>query len=193
MQKTEQGLLLAPTDLGNFLGCRHRSGLDLVTAAGGPKPPFRDSPVLEDLQQRGIEHERAYLEWLEDQGLEVVRAGGQDPAAGTGLEATLAHMGSGVDVIYQGTLADEGWSGRPDFLRKVSTSSSLGEWSYEACDAKTRSRDSGGGGPATLCVLADARNRPGYPAGPDACGHAWPGLRTPELPSGRVRPRTSGC
>ena len=136
MQKTEQGLRLAPTDLGNFLGCRHRSGLDWVTAAGGPKPPFRDSPVLEDLQKRGMEHERAYLEWLEDQGLQVVRTGGQDPAAGTGLEATLAHMASGVEVIYQGTLADEGWSGRPDFLRKVSTPSSLGEWSYEACAAK---------------------------------------------------------
>ena len=153
MQKTEQGLRLAPTDLGNFLGCRHRSGLDWVTAEGGPKPPFRDSPVLEDLQKRGMEHERAYLEWLEDQGLEVVRAGGQDPAAGTGLEATLAHMGSGVDVIYQGTLADEGWSGRPDFLRKVSTSSSLGEWSYEACDAKL-ARETRAGAVLQLCVYS---------------------------------------
>ena len=64
MQKKTQGLLLAPTDLGNFLTCRHLSGLDLATAEGGPKPPFRRSPVLDDLRERGIEHEKAYLGWL---------------------------------------------------------------------------------------------------------------------------------
>ena len=155
MQKTERGLLLAPTDLGNFLGCRHRSGLDLGTAEGGPKPPFRQSPVLDDLREKGLEHERAYLEWLKGQGLEVAGAGGQDSTAGTGVQATLTHMRSGVDVIYQGTLADEGWSGRPDFLRKVSTPSSLGEWSYEAYDAKL-ARETRAGALLQLCVYAQS-------------------------------------
>ncbi|MDE0444687.1 MAG: TM0106 family RecB-like putative nuclease [Gammaproteobacteria bacterium] len=155
MRKTEQGLRLAPTDLGNFLGCRHRSGLDLGTAEGGPKPPFRHSPVLDDLREKGIEHETAYLEWLVAQGLEVVRAGGQDASVGTGLQATLAHMRSGVDVIYQGTLEDDGWSGRPDFLRKVLTPSSLGNWSYEAYDAKL-ARETRGGALLQLCVYSES-------------------------------------
>ena len=153
MQKTEKGLLLAPTDLGNFLGCRHRSGLDVRAAEGGPKPPFRQSPVLDDLRERGLEHETAYLEWLEAQDLEVARAGGQDSGVGPGLQGTLALMRSGVDVIYQGTLADEGWSGRPDFLRKVSTPSNLGDWSYEAYDAKL-ARETRAGALLQLCVYS---------------------------------------
>ena len=155
MQKTTQGLLLAPTDLGNFLTCRHLSGLDLATAEGGPKPPFRRSPVLDDLRERGIEHEKAYLGWLRAQGLEVARTDGHGPTVGTGLQATLAHMQSGVDVIYQGTLADDGWSGRPDFLRKVSTPSSLGEWSYEAYDAKL-ARETRAAAVLQLCVYSQS-------------------------------------
>ncbi|MDE0350543.1 MAG: TM0106 family RecB-like putative nuclease, partial [Gammaproteobacteria bacterium] len=155
MQKTEKGLLLAPTDLGNFLGCRHRSGLDLGAQEGGPTAPFRASPVLDDLQQKGIEHEKAYRAWLEAQGLEVAVAGGPDSSVGTGLEATLAHMRSGADVIYQGTLADEGWSGRPDFLRKVSTPSDLGDWSYEAYDAKL-ARETRAGALLQLCVYSQS-------------------------------------
>lgn len=155
MQKTEKGLLLAPTDLGNFLGCRHRSRLDLGAEEGGPKPPFRPSPVLEDLQEKGIEHEKAYLRWLETEGLEVARAGGRDSSVGTGLQATLARMRSGLDVIYQGTLADEGWSGRPDFLRKVPTPSKLGEWSYEAYDAKL-ARETRAGALLQLCVYSQS-------------------------------------
>jgi len=109
--------------------------------------------VLDDLREKGIEHETAYLEWLEAQGLEVARAGGQDTSVGTGLQATLAHMQSGVDVIYQGTLEDDGWSGRPDFLRKVLTPSSLGDWSYEAYDAKL-ARETRGGALLQLCVYS---------------------------------------
>ncbi|MDE0692447.1 MAG: TM0106 family RecB-like putative nuclease [Gammaproteobacteria bacterium] len=155
MQKTEKGLLLAPTDLGNFLGCRHRSGLDLGATEGGPTPPFRRSPVLDDLREKGIEHEKAYLEWLKAQGLEVAGADGPDSSVGTGLKGTLAQMRSGVDVIYQGTLADGGWSGRPDFLRKVSTASDLGDWSYEAYDAKL-ARETRAGAVLQLCVYSES-------------------------------------
>ena len=64
-------------------------------------------------------------------------------------------MRSGVDVIYQGTLADEGWSGRPDFLRKVSTPSDLGDWSYEAYDAKL-ARETRAGALLQLCVYSQS-------------------------------------
>ena len=124
-------------------------------ACGGRRPEtaFSPQPGLDDLRERGIEHEQAYLEWLEAQGLQVAGADGHDPSLGTGLQATLAHMRSGVDVIYQGTLADDGWSGRPDFLRKVSTPSSLGEWSYEAYDAKL-ARETRAGAVLQLCVYS---------------------------------------
>ena len=46
--------------------------------------------------------------------------------------ATLDAMRRGVEVIYQGVLADGAWVGRPDFLVREATSneakSALGDW-----------------------------------------------------------------
>ncbi len=38
-------------------------------------------------------------------------------------------MRDGVDIIYQAVLADDTWSGRADFLRKVDLPGDLGKWS----------------------------------------------------------------
>ena len=38
-------------------------------------------------------------------------------------------MWDGVDIIYQAVLADDTWSGRADFLRKVDLPGDLGKWS----------------------------------------------------------------
>ncbi|MCC6996189.1 MAG: TM0106 family RecB-like putative nuclease [Deltaproteobacteria bacterium] len=53
-----------------------------------------------------------------------------------GAAATLAAMRRGDRLIYQGTLQDATWRGRPDFLLRVDTPSALGAWSYEISDAK---------------------------------------------------------
>ena len=45
-------------------------------------------------------------------------------------------MKDGVDVVYQGVLASDGWRGQADFLMRVETPSALGAWSYEALDTK---------------------------------------------------------
>ena len=45
-------------------------------------------------------------------------------------------MRDGVDVVYQGVLASDGWRGQADFLMRVETPSALGAWSYEALDTK---------------------------------------------------------
>ena len=147
MQQTAEGLLVAPTDLGNFLGCRHLSVLDLGAARGSTKPPFRYSPMLEDLQKKGMEHEKAYLDWLRDQGLAIVDAAGPD------VQAIIAEMLAGVDVIYQAALSDDGWAGRADFLRKVPTPSHLGDWSYEVYDTKL-ARDTRAATILQLCVYS---------------------------------------
>ena len=101
--------------------------------------PARYDPLLEDLRVRGLRHETAYLERLRAEGLRIAGAdkteSGGD-AVQLDLEATLAAMHAGDDVIYQATLADDVWSGRVDFLRKVETPSGLGAWSYEVVDTK---------------------------------------------------------
>ena len=147
MQQTTGGLSLAPTDLGNFLGCRHLSILDLAVAQGTAKRPHRHSPVLEDLREKGMEHEKAYLAWLQAKRVVVVNVAGYD------VRATADEMRAGVDVIYQATLGDDRWSGRPDFLRKVSTPSRLGDWSYEVYDTKL-ARDTRAATILQLCVYS---------------------------------------
>ena len=161
MKQTDHILLRAPTDLSNFLGCRHLSALDLRVARGEAKRPARYDVVLEDLRARGLAHERAYLARLRDLGLTIAGA----DAAAEGVEAageapvflnagaTLAAMRSGVDVIYQATLEREAWSGRVDFLRKVDTPSQLGDWSYEAYDTKL-ARETKAGTILQLCVYS---------------------------------------
>ena len=116
MKQTTKALVRAPTDLSNFLGCRHLSALDLCAARGELQRPVRYDEVREELRERGRAHEQAYLAHLRAQGLCV--AGDEGDSTN---EATLAAMHSGVDVIYQATLEHDVWSGRVDFLRKVDT------------------------------------------------------------------------
>ncbi len=45
-------------------------------------------------------------------------------------------MRAGAEVVYQATFFDGQWGGRSDFLRRVSTPSRLGSWSYEVVETK---------------------------------------------------------
>ena len=149
-------LLLAPTDLGNFLSCRHLVSLDLAAARGETERPVRYDALVEDLRARGHRHERAYLERLREEGLTI--AGDADHPEGEqppfhGPEETLAAMRAGIEVVYQPWLEDETWSGRVDFLRRVETPSELGSWSYEAFDTKL-ARDTRAETILQLCVYS---------------------------------------
>ncbi len=128
-------LTLSATDLSNFLGCHHRTALEMDFAAGILHRPRFVDPLLELLFKKGLEHENAHLESLRASGKEVVDLSGilndLDPVA-----ATLAAMHAGVDVIYQGALRDEQWYGKPDLLVRIARPSALGDWSYEIHDTK---------------------------------------------------------
>ncbi|TMQ72024.1 MAG: hypothetical protein E6K80_03890, partial [Candidatus Eisenbacteria bacterium] len=60
---------LAATDLANHLACPHVTTLDRAAAEGRIEPPHWRRPGLDALRERGIEHERAYLDHLEADGL----------------------------------------------------------------------------------------------------------------------------
>ena len=63
-----QDLVLSATDLANFLGCRHRTALDLSVAFQKRRRPYRDDPLLEALWQRGLEHEKRFVDSLRGAG-----------------------------------------------------------------------------------------------------------------------------
>lgn len=156
MHRVTKNIVLAPTDLGNFLSCRHLSRRDLAAANGQVKRPVRYGPVLEELRARGAAHETAYLKYLEEEGLSVVRLSDESSAAETadGRKAkTLAAMRHGADVIYQASLAHKHWAGRADFLRRVEVPSALGDWSYEVYDTKL-ARETRASTVLQLCVYS---------------------------------------
>lgn len=158
MKKTAKNrLTLAPTDLSNFLSCRHLTTLDADAALSGQRRPKREGPAIEALRQRGLAHEARYLEHLESQGLRVVTIGDEDDfssaAREQGQRDTLAAMQGGVDVIFQAWLADKPFSGRADFIVKVDKPSQLGDWSYEVIDTKL-ARETKAGTILQLCVYS---------------------------------------
>ena len=135
MQRSGAQLLLSATDLSNFLSCRHLTALDMAAALGKRRRPHWDDPLLQILFDRGLEHERTYVESLKAQGLQVVTfADVKDRDAA--VAQTLDAMRSGVAVIVQGALRDGRWYGRPDVLQRVPKASGLGAWSYEVSDTK---------------------------------------------------------
>src|SRR5688572_26136552 len=125
-------LVLSPTDLSSFLGCRHRIGLDLAVAVGALGRPEWTDPLGHALRERGRAHEQHYVTWLRGEGLQVLDlAEHAEPEAGT-REA----MRQGVAVLYQAVLTGDGWRGHADILRRVERPSRLGAWSYEVHDTK---------------------------------------------------------
>ena len=135
MRLLDGTLTLSATDLASFLGCRHKTALDMEAAAGLRDRPHFDDPILELLFQRGTDHEKAYVESLRASGLSVTDLTQVIDRAQL-LDATVEAMRAGTDVIVQGALAHGQWFGKPDLLQRVETPSALGAWSYEVADTK---------------------------------------------------------
>src|SRR5215203_4179028 len=139
MQRLDGRLVLSPTDLTLHQECAHLTRLDIGVAAGEWAAP--DVETTEELQfvfDRGMAHEEKYLASLEATGATVARietvfdASGRRQAEAQTVEA----MRRGVDVVYQGAFFDGAWGGQADFLLRVETPSTFGDWSYEIADTK---------------------------------------------------------
>ncbi|MFN8175841.1 MAG: TM0106 family RecB-like putative nuclease [Solirubrobacteraceae bacterium] len=141
MYRTNGRLLLSPSDLNNFVACRHLTALDLAAANGEiQRPDGAPDPTAELVARKGDEHERSYLAGLRERGKSVVEIphtpGGLD-AIEADAAATAEAMRAGAEVIYQATFLHDGWRGHADFLeRRDDTPSDLGDYSYEVLDTK---------------------------------------------------------
>ncbi|HZD53299.1 MAG TPA: hypothetical protein VE175_09635, partial [Woeseiaceae bacterium] len=118
MRLVDQLLRLSATDLANHLSCAHLSQLSRAVAEGRAEKPQRHDPIAEILRERGWAHEKAYLEHLQAEGVEVVvipEEGGEAES----VERTRAAMREGAELIYQAPLGNARWYGRADFLQRV--------------------------------------------------------------------------
>lgn len=142
------GLQLAATDLPNHLGCTHLTQLQRKDAFGELTRPVFNDPSLNVLRERGEEHEDAYVDYLQKQGLSCIDLSGQS------CEATSKAMHEGIDVIIQARLEDGQWMGYADILIKVPVKSKLGAWSYEVQDTKL-AQETRPGAVLQLCLYAE--------------------------------------
>jgi predicted RecB family nuclease len=161
MRLVESALEFSASDLSRFLGCHHRTGLDLAVAHGQRIRPTWIDPALQVLQERGLEHERQYVETLAAQGHTPMNLSEYE-----GLPAeqrTLEAMRAGAAVIVQAVLRQGHWYGRPDLLRRIESPSALGAWSYEPVDTKLALATHGGTLLQLLLycdLLGEAQRRP---------------------------------
>ncbi|MBI2969111.1 MAG: TM0106 family RecB-like putative nuclease [Gammaproteobacteria bacterium] len=154
MRLVNRILRLSATDLANHLGCAHLSQQNRAVAEGRARKPKWHDPIAAILQQRGIEHEAAYLAHLRDtEGLDVLAISSDEPES-MGLEKTIEAMRKGLALIYQAPLGNAHWYGRADFLRRLDAPSGLGAWSYEVIDAKLAT-ETRAGTILQLCVYSE--------------------------------------
>jgi uncharacterized protein len=140
MAAMSEKLPLSATELSGFSECQHLTWLNAGVARGERQLPGRNELERWMLEHRGRAHEARLLEWYRRQGKRVVElspAPLRDEAAlARAAEATWAALEQGAEIVYQGTLRHEGWTGRPDFLLQVPGRSRLGDFHYEVVDAK---------------------------------------------------------
>jgi predicted RecB family nuclease len=134
MQLAGSTLQLAASDLGRFLLCRHCTALDMEVAQGLRKKPRSSDPFLQMLVERGLAHEKEYVESLKTGSDEVLDLSGLSRS--DAAERCLEAMRRGQPAIAQGVLSDGEWLGLPDVLQRVETPSVFGSWSYEVYDTK---------------------------------------------------------
>src|SRR6266545_2727154 len=137
MQSTNGRILLSPSDLNDYVNCRHLTTLVREVARGEREAPHTADEAARLLQEKGELHELQFLERLHAEGRDVVEIAMDerwdfDAAAARTLDA----MRAGADVISQATFVNGPWRGRADFLMRSPGTTKLGAWSYEALDAK---------------------------------------------------------
>jgi uncharacterized protein len=135
MQKNDGGVLYSASDLSDFLVCRHLIHLKRISLDTYLKKAETDEQV-KLLQDKGIEHENAFLNSLRKQNKRIAEITVKGVSRTKQIADTLAAMRDGADVIYQAVLLQPPFFGISDFLYRVPNSSNLGSWSYEVADTK---------------------------------------------------------
>jgi predicted RecB family nuclease len=130
MRLTDGKLSFSPSDLTAYLACEHLTQLERGVALGRLERPEVRDPESELVRQKGLEHERAYLESLRAAGRSVAEIGEPDGDWQRAARETADALAAGVDVVYQGVFVDGGWRGVADFLERQR------DGSYEVVDTK---------------------------------------------------------
>ena len=72
MRPNGESLISSATDLSNFLSCRHLTALEMAVARGKRQRAHWHDPLLDILFQRGLSHEKAYVDSLRAEVPQIV-------------------------------------------------------------------------------------------------------------------------
>lgn len=139
------------TDLTNFLGCRHLAVLERLAAHGRTRRPHFDDPMLELLRERGLEHERDFVQFMASKGKRIAEI---DRRSTHAFDDTRRAMHENVDVIVQARLEHDRWAGWADVLLRVSSERDPAVTLYEPLETKL-ARETRGATLIQLCLYAE--------------------------------------
>lgn len=148
MKKVDNTIQYSASDLVNYLGCKYLTELDRKNVFGVILPPDWQNPSLAYLQQKGQEHENAYVEYLKAKGFSICEL------EGGSVQNTITALNEGHDIITQARFFKDGYVGIADILRKVSGKSKLGDYHYEVEDTKL-AQETKAGTVLQLCLYSE--------------------------------------
>lgn len=125
---------LTATDFYKFITCPHWPWFELYATEEEQKLKRALTSGEERRLDDGLSHERDMMADLTKGQRVTEMATSGDPTAL--FQATLQAMHEGAETIYQATLIDGDWHGRPDLLMRVEGASKLGNWHYVPVDIK---------------------------------------------------------
>lgn len=124
MKRVAGSLVFSPTDLTRFLESPFASWMDRrYLEDPASLVPDADDPQMVVLARRGNEHEARFLQRLLDEGRDVAQLTRTD-----GVDATLAALRAGREVIFQPRLAANGFEGFADFLVRDDANGGYAVW-----------------------------------------------------------------
>lgn len=126
---------LNATDFFRFITCPHWPWFDRFASAEDQALKREFTEGEKRRMDDGYSHERDVMQSVfhGEHVTELPISGDPEDL----FQATVHAMKEGVPYIYQGTLLDGDWQGRPDLLVRVDGASSLGNWHYVPLDIKS--------------------------------------------------------
>jgi predicted RecB family nuclease len=151
--------LLTPTKISAWLECSHHLSLSQAVEAGTLTVTTGHlSAFARLLMEKGMDHERAQLQYLQSEGRSVAMVPERNLAEESfeqWCDRVRPLLAEGHEIVYQFPMIHEGIRGVADFLIKVDTPSDLGAFSYEPADAKLARLEAKPAHVLQLCFYAD--------------------------------------
>src|SRR5579883_2909980 len=117
MHLRDNKLTFSPSDLTNFMESRFVSLMERLFVSGDGRAVQDAADEGTDIiRQRGLEHEKSYLDFLKSSGADICEI---DSKSGDGVELTKQAIQQGRQYIYQAHLVQGQFFGKSDFLVRV--------------------------------------------------------------------------